>query len=356
MSTRPDPLPQLDRVDDQRGGLLFADGQPPSADALRALAYETADRRTAHWLRRWADAIERGAADPVAVSLPADPPPALAAILAAVPSSGRTAEAVERFLRARRQSDESRQHARNMLWYPLVLCGMTALIFGVVAAGVAEDVQRMYEEFELPGGNPPLLRLTVGLRETWPYWTAALGLLAVAGCALPRMGYRTVVDWLRSLLPGFGQFHWHLGLCEAARHAQTLVDLGCPLPQAVRAAGQAAPHALVQRGGRQVADDLAAGMSLHAALERRPAVPRSLAMLIEWGEAHDELPAALGLVSEWCAQRADGELARIESTVPPLAVIVSGGMALSLLGSLLAPMLRLIQTLSGGTAGPSILG
>lgn len=359
----PEPTPTTDVTSSDRTGgvarktfdasadaLLFAEGRPVSADGLRALAHETGDRRTVRWLQRWADAVESShnvaqvAYDPLR-----DAPPELAALLAAAPDRGRSGELIERFLRARRLTDERRSQSSNVLWYPLVLCAASAVVFGVVAGGVALEIKRTVTYFDIPSSGlelPTLLELALALRQTWPYWAAALLAPLAILFVLRLCGVRVVEDWLRSLLPGFGLFRWYLALAEGARHLRTLVELQTPLPAAVRAAGAAVEHSLLTRGSVRVADDLAAGQSLHQALLSQPAVPRSIGMLIEWGEDRQALAESLGLVADWCSQRAEAELVRVETVLPLAAVLVSGGTAIGLLGSIVAPMTRFIQMLS----------
>lgn len=334
-------------VDMDDEALLFAHGREVSAAGLRALAYESGDRGTSAWLRSWAGALERPTEEAASGVMPAAPTE-LAALLAAVPGQAGTGALVERFVRTRRRTDELRSHAHNLLWYPLVLLVFSVIVYVVIAGGVADDVQRLLKTFDVPNADklPPLLELAMSLRRAWPWWVAAVALPAAALAVLRLCRVRLVEDWLVSLTPGYGLFYWYLALAEAARHTRTLVELQTPLPAAVQAVGGAARHSLLARGSGRIAADLATGQSLHAALLAQPAVPRSVALLLQWGEEQKRLSDSLGLVAEWCDRRAEAEMVRLETTLPPLAVLLAAGSAIGLIGSVIGPMVGLIQKLS----------
>lgn len=334
-------------VDMDDEALLFAQGREVSAAGLRALAYETSDRVTSAWLRSWAGVLERPTGQSAAGVLPAAPPE-LAALLAAVPGQSGTGALVERFVRTRRRTDEFYSRAHNLLWYPMVLLVFSVTVYVVIAGGVANDVQRLLKDFDVPNADklPPLFELALSLRRTWPWWITALTLPVAALTALRLCRVRLVEDWLVSLTPGYGLFYWYLALAEAARHTRTLVELQTPLPAAVQAAGDAVRHSLLARGSQRVAADLAAGQPLHAALLAQTAVPRSVALLVQWGEEQQRLGDSLALAAEWCDVRAEAEMLRLETMLPPLAVLLAAGSAIGLIGSVVGPMIGLIQRLS----------
>ena len=111
----------------------------------------------------------------------------------------------------------------------------------------------------------------------------------------------------RSLLgsvPLFGGVWRNASLCEFCHLLGLLLECDLPLIEAMRLTGEGVEDAAIDRACRAMSLDLERGLTLSAAVSRRPEFPVGLARILRWAEGYQGLPESLHTAGEIFEARA----------------------------------------------------
>ena len=315
----------------------------PLAPGLRAAAEESDSPRVARALRRLATELDRGRSlDDVLAS--SRLPPNLAGLLKAAQRTGHFGAVLAEWIENRRTA---RQHWRSIqaaIAYPLIVLGMTIVVYVLFLAFLVRPIQQVYVEFELdlPTWTQSLFWMaTTGVQI---FLAVGLSLLLVL-LALRAIGGRAGWSWLMTNLPLLGPvWHW-TGSAEMLRSLSLLVDHRVPLPEALRLTGGGISDAYIGDQCRSVAAIVERGSPLWAALVELRTLPLSIVPLVHWGEEHDALAEALRTAAEMLEGRLRVRSGLLVVILPPAMFVLVGTVAASMV-ALFMPMISLIQGLS----------
>lgn len=128
-----------------------------------------------------------------------------------------------------------------------------------------------------------------------------------------------------------------------------LVRRAVPLPEAFALAGEAAADPVMQIGSRLVIEDLKHGQALGESLAARQLMPRSAAWMIAVAERRGTLADTLANLAQMYRTSVQLRTRLIGTILPPALVLIVGVVvAVFFVFGVSAPMLSLLEGLSGG--------
>lgn len=243
---------------------------------------------------------------------------------------------------------------RQALWttiaYPLFVLITFALLITFLAVSVLPEFEKIYADFHIR--LPVITEILISFGHAAPVLLVILLVVAIGGPVLwgilPAMGYgAAMVERLLLPLPLVGPIlrdnllaRW----CDAARIA---VDAGMDLPSALSMAGEATRSGRLMRDGEALATALAAGQPLTSA--RTGLLPPSVPATLQFASGTNDLGTTLGALAELYQRQADLRLVALPGILTPVLVIILALLIGFVIIALLAPLIALIEGISGGT-------
>jgi type II secretory pathway component PulF len=128
-----------------------------------------------------------------------------------------------------------------------------------------------------------------------------------------------------------------------------LVDHHVPLPEAFSLAADASSDPLIRNSSERIVERLVSGKSLASSLNEQYLVPDFLAWMVGMGERSGRLGETLHQVAGFYRKQAESRAALLRNVLPAFAVIIIAVVLVTfIVAALIAPMVSLIQGLSGG--------
>jgi type II secretory pathway component PulF len=245
---------------------------------------------------------------------------------------------------------------RQTLWatiaYPLFVLITFGLLISFLALSVLPQFEHIYADFHIR--LPVITRILIAFGHIAPVLLGILLVVAIGGPlmwgVLQAMGHGpAVVERLLVPLPLVGRVlrdnllaRW----CDAARIA---VDAGMDLPAAFSMAGEATRSGRLTRDGQALSAALAAGQPLTNA--KTSLLPPSVPATLQFASGTNDLGTTLGSLAELYQRQADLRLAALPGILTPVLVIVLALLIGFVILGLLAPLIALIEGISGGSGG-----
>lgn len=271
-------------------------------------------------------------------------PPVYRAMVAAGEGAGGLGQVLERLADYLEKADQFRRKVGSALIYPGFLA-VTAVV--VVVLLLALVVPRISEQLTSMGMELPLLtRMMIGLSDFMAaFWPVLLGggavIALLAMLALRREPVRRRVDGAVLSAPLIGGF---AAKVEAARFARTmgiLIEAGAVLPDALRAARRAAGNLAFQDRLSTVIDQVETGRGLADALRGARLFPPILVYMVAAGERSGRLADMFERAADHLESDVDGAVTTGLGLLEPGIIIVMAGIVVTIVLSILLPMLQL---------------
>jgi len=127
----------------------------------------------------------------------------------------------------------------------------------------------------------------------------------------------------------------------------SFLDFRVPLAESLTLTSEVLGDRNVARACEQVSRQAHMGQPLTACLSESIHFDRSLASLVEWGEAHHALPETLRLASQVFEDRIEQYGAILRRLIPPATMVIVATLVLFAVMGLFLPLVKLIEGLSG---------
>jgi type II secretory pathway component PulF len=319
----------------------------PLDAGLLALADEMPSGRAARALRGLARQLAAGVSLDAAIEAQGARLPAhLRGIITAGLRSGRLPEVLEEYVDLQRSERELRRRIATALAYPAVLMGALAVMAVAFHLLVIKNMTKVYAEFgtKLPAATE--LLLTVSPWIVWIVGGIAV-LVVVVWLARPLVARIAWIGWLLRLVPGIGPIWWWSEQTRLCRLMGLLLEEQVRLGEALRLTADTLSNAYLATGCRQVAADVESGWLFYESLGAHRQFPRSLVLLVMWGQERSTLPDAFRAAAETFDGRAEAHSDLFEVMLPPVAFLSITFFIGFVILALYMPLLSLIQRLSG---------
>jgi type IV pilus assembly protein PilC len=294
--------------------------------------------------------------------------------------AGNLPEILNHVVQADRQSRLLGREIRIALAYPLLLCGLTALLVLFVAFMVLPQMEQIFNDFDTELALPTKIALGMGRVAQWlwnspVFWVIA----AIVGILLVAFIVLRLVEWLSwsaggtavqrsaagffaslsrrrtrlmvwparmlSTAPVIGPLLlWH-AVAEWARLLAMLIDCRVPLPEALKLSAQGVRSANLADLAARLAEGVQQGRGLADLMYGSRWLPASLVPITAWGEQNGQLADALRTAAEMFAGRVRLRASLIKQVAPPVLFIVVAAVVAFLIAAMFAPLVSLIQNL-----------
>ena len=343
---------ELITLNDEIAGMAKAG--VPLDQGLAALASEIGWGRLRTVTQTLADDLRAGFTLPQAIERQKGRVPAYyAALLSAGARSGRIGEVLATLTTYARSLTDFRVNVVNAIIYPamIVVIGVGLLIF--VGMAVLPAYEKVFADFRIRVPFATVVVLFLARNALWIFIPPAV--VFVLAVAVERWWLRRTVAgrilWARTIyaLPLMGTLFRSARLAAFVDLLAILVEQKVPLHEAILLAGQASSDPLLAEGTLRVERRLSQGMPLGVALREERLVPDLVVWMIGFGEKQNTLGPSLRHVAGMYRRHADIRASLIRTLLPPLLILVVGS-SLGILFALgvFAPMLELLDGLSGG--------
>ena len=338
--------------DEQLDTLVEAVGAASASRAplevtLAALAEEREDPRLAKVARQLSQQLERGATiDQAVASLGGQLPPEFAGLLAAGVESGDLAGTVEQFAEQRLATRRSRQRIRAALAYPFLILAILVPLALLLSLFVLPMFGELFTDFDLELPTVTIFVLAVARRMP-----LLIGITLALVFGLPilwrLLGGRSLVHRVRSAVPLLGRLWMWSGQREFAAMLSSFLDLRLPMSSAITHTGAVLSDRNLARACRRVDLRVQQGQTLSQSLAQSIHFDRSLVALVAWGERNGVLPDALRVAADMFDDRIEQRASWLRRMLPPIAIIAIAALACLVVGSMMIPLVKLIEGLSG---------
>ncbi len=323
----------------------------PMGPGLRALAEEVPQRRLARALRLMANRLDQGMT--VEAAMAAEErrlPRRLIGLVRAATRSGHLASVLEAVIAMERKRQELRHRIWMSLAYPAVLVILALLVCLLFSVAIIPQFASIYADF---GMSLPTLTRVVLWTYSPPMGTALVVVLVAVvalflflAIARPNTAIGQAVLYATPVLGPLWRYH---GLAEFSRVLRLLIQMQVPLPEALRAAGEAVDEYRLRCAARRVAQRVETGVPLAEAIGGDPSLPARLKPLIAWGERSGTLADSFDAAAEMFEGEVGVRSTLLDAVVLPVLLILLGLYVSLFVIAIFLPLISLISKLSGGS-------
>lgn len=330
---------------------LTAAGMPVE-QGLRLIAMDLRKGRMARTIEQVASELERGTPlDQAFEKFGSQFPPLYSRLIRAGIKSNNLPGVLLNLGRHVEAMGRLRQSLWGVVAYPLFVLIAFGLLISFVAISVIPQFEKIYADFHLR--LPVITETLLSFGHVAPALIVVLlvGLIGgpVVWGVLRGMGYGpAIIERVIIPLPLIGPIirdnllaRW----CDAARIA---VDSGLDLPSAISLAGDATRSRQLSKDGEALMAALAAGRPLTDAKTRL--LPPSVPATLQFSSGTNDLGTTLGSLAELYQRQTDLRLAALPGILTPILVIVLALLIGFVIIALLAPIVSLIESMTGGTS------
>ena len=322
----------------------------PLPGGLRTAAEEIPNQRLAAAMVQLASQLEAGRSlDAVLADNPRMMPAHMRRLIETGVRSGDLPTVLVRLVDLDRTSLDLRRGVWQAIAYPFLLFGLLLAVTIFILMYVAPGMGRVFEDFRTELPLPTQILMAISGSQIVPIAVAALAMIAgsviLMRIILPGAWWQAIIARIPLIGP---TIQWR-GAANWSRLLSLLLRENTPLPEAMQMAAEGVDSPLMRAHGARIARVVAAGVSLPDAVDGLGVMPASLSPMLHWGQEHGLLPEALDRAAEMFETRVQLRAALLRSILPPVTFIFIALAALMLMNSLMAPLVKLIGDLSGGS-------
>jgi len=261
----------------------------------------------------------------------------------------RLAEFMEKAQRLRRR-------IVGAMIYPAVVITFSLLIVMGIMMFVVPRFQEIFKDFKAD-----LPTLTVYLMATADFiahrygWLMVLaspvGALLLVKLIGRSMGGRRLLDMAKLKLPVVGRIVAKTAIARFARTLGTLLSAGVPILEAITIARDTVGNRVYERALQKVHDAIREGGSFAGPLRETGVCDPIVTNMIDVGEETGDLDKMLMKIADNYDEEVDVLVGSLVSLLEPIMVVTLGGIVGCIVVALFLPLVKLIQSVSGGDSG-----
>jgi general secretion pathway protein F len=243
-----------------------------------------------------------------------------------------------------------RRKVSSALFYPALMFVFCILVVIFLLTWV---VPTIVEIFTRQGATLPLpTRIMIFISGCFlHYWHLMIGAI-VCLCLFFRWYYkqpsgRERIDKLLLQLPLIGSLYRKVGTARVSMTMSALLSSGVGLLEALDIAKNIVSNIHMKRLLEEARDGVKEGRSLARELSRDKVFPLMLSQMVAIGEKSGKLEEMLQKAASAYENEVESSLAGLTSLIEPLMIIGLGGIVLSIVLSILMPMMSLMDLVQG---------
>jgi type IV pilus assembly protein PilC len=222
---------------------------------------------------------------------------------------------------------EARQKVKAALIYPAVIAGMSLVTVVVLATFVLPRFKVFFTG--LNARLPLPTRLLLAMTDfTTQWWWAILGSVALVGAAsyaiLQTSTGRHPFDQMVLRLPVVGPTVQYALVERFSRILGSMVDAGCPLPEALRVASGSLRNLVFTRALVKVGLSVLEGEGIAQPLTRTALFPPTALQMIRVGEDTGTLGSQLEVTARYYEHELDYKIKKLTALFEPAVIVAMG--------------------------------
>jgi general secretion pathway protein F len=323
----------------------------PLVEALNALADQTEIATIKRIIISVREAVEAGSALARALR---DYPKAFPDLYVNMVASGEASGSLDTVLLNLADYLETqlklRRKVTSALFYPALMLLFCILVVIFLLTYV---VPTIVEVFTRQGATLPLpTRIMIFISDSLVhYWFvlvfAVVGIIAFFRWYRAQPAGRAHLDKILLRLPVFGGLYRKIGTARVSMTMSALLSSGVGLLEALDIAKNIVANVHMQRLLEEAREGVREGKSLARELGRDNIFPLMLSQMVAIGERSGTLEAMLEKAAQAYENEVDATLTGLTSLIEPLMIIGLGGIVLSIVISILMPMMSLMDLVQG---------
>lgn len=237
--------------------------------------------------------------------------------------------------------------------YPAVVISIAVGIVSMIMIFVIPKFEQIFKDFgtKLPAITEYLIGFSrwFGTEYGWAYFVAAPIVFSLL-IRLIRMshGGRYFVDAVKLRIPILGSILGKTAIARFTRTLGTLISAGVPILDALNITRDTCGNEVYARAIQKVHDAIREGESMAQPLKQTKVVDTIVVNMVDVGEETGDLDKMLIKVADNYDADVDVLVGSLISVLEPLMVVVLGLIVGFIVIALFAPMISLIQSVSGG--------
>jgi type IV pilus assembly protein PilC len=236
--------------------------------------------------------------------------------------------------------------------YPAVVISIAIGIVTMIMIFVIPKFEQIFKDFktELPGITKVLLGISRWFAQDygWAYVLfAPIGIMLLIKLIRISEGGRYAVDLVKLKIPILGSILAKTSIARFTRTLGTLISAGVPILDAINITKETCGNEVYSRALARVHDAIREGESMADPLRATKVCDAIVVNMIDVGEETGDLDKMLMKIADNYDSDVDVLVGSLISILEPVMVVVLGVIVGFIVIALFAPMISLIQTVSG---------
>jgi type IV pilus assembly protein PilC len=258
---------------------------------------------------------------------------------------------LQRLSEFKEKAQSLKRKVKGAMIYPVVVVIIALGILTFILIWIVPQFQKIFSDFgvELPAMTQVLIKASgfaaryfwVGPVAVFTYWL----LLKL----IKRFKYgRFALDWIWLRVPVFGPLARMVIVARTMRTLGTLIASGVPILESIIICRDTSQNMVYEKAYQKVHDSIREGESIASPLRETKAVSEIVVNMIDVGEETGDLDSMLMKVADNYDEEVDTMVTGMVALIQPLLVVFLGGMIGFIVIALFLPLIKLINSLSGG--------
>jgi type IV pilus assembly protein PilC len=240
--------------------------------------------------------------------------------------------------------------------YPSVVICFSGLIVTGIMIFVVPKFKEIFKDFKtsLPLPTEILMAISGWIAEDFG-WAVILGapfgifiFLKLLGKS---KGGKALIDKVKLHLPVMGQIIRKTSIARFTRTLGTLLSAGVPILDALNITRDTVGNVVFERALQNVHDAIREGESFAGPLRAAKVCDSIVTNMIDVGEETGDLDKMLMKIADNYDEEVDVLIGSLVSLLEPVMVVTLGGVVGGIVVALFLPLVKLIQSVSGGDSG-----
>ena len=258
---------------------------------------------------------------------------------------------LERLAGFARKTEAIKGQVKGALTYPVLVMLFAGAVLLVAMVVVVPKFEQMFASYDtaMPAVTQLLIDASRGLSSWW--WAVVLApvLFAVAFAFLMRNeGFARAVDGFQLRVPFFGDVVRRTLVARFSRTLGTLLASGVPILEALDIVQASVTNRVVAEAVGEVRDAIREGESMASTLARAHVFDDMVVHMIDVGEETGQLDAMLLRIADDTEGELDTAITVLFKALEPMMLLVVALLVGFIAFALFSPMIRLMESFSGG--------
>lgn len=260
---------------------------------------------------------------------------------------------LDRLARFMEKAEKIKGKVKAAMTYPLIIMVVAVLIVGALMVFVIPSFKEIFDGL-LKGTPLPMLTQFVlavsDFLKNQIIWTLVLifGLFFGFKFFAKTKGGKNLLDWIQINIPAFGPLFLKAAVGRFTRTFSTLLASGVPILQALIITRDTSGNVHIASALNKVHDRVKEGEGVGKPLEATKIFPTMVTSMVEVGEETGALPEMLTRIADTYDEEVDNAVTSITSIIEPIMIVFMAVVVGTIVIALFLPLVKIIQTLSGG--------